>query len=134
VKTTTLERLLKVGKYSELFGLFSGYDLKKVTDKICLWGLTGSLWTKAAIETVISPFRKHALQQHLSENAVDEAICHFAQTANIDKNLVRRIYWGVASEPKEKPEENPEEIIDEAEEDLPEFDEDSVDEESVESD
>ncbi len=121
MKKATLNRLLTVGNYSELFGLVSGYNLKKVTDKIRLWGLTGDLWTKKAIETVIFPFRKHARQQNLSEKAIDAALNSFAETAKIDANLVRRVYWGVASsEPKKKFEE----ISEEAEDDLPEFETD----------
>jgi len=123
MKKTTLERLLAIGKKSELFGLFSSYDLKKVAKKISLFGLTGKeFWSKKAIETILEPFRNHSRQNNLSEKAIDEALCYFAETANIDKNLVRRVYWGVASsEPKEKPEEKTEELISEAEDELPDF-------------
>lgn len=126
MKKETLERLLKVGNFSELFGLFSGYDLKKVTEKISLWGLAEKkLWSNKAIETILAPFRKHSRQKNLSEKAIDEALRYFAETAKIDTNLVRRVYWGVASEPEEKSEENPEEIIEEAEEELPIFEDET---------
>jgi len=126
MKETTLARLLKIGKKSELFGLFSSYDLKKVAKKISLWGLTGKeFWSRKAIETILEPFRNHSRQNNLSEKAIDEALCYFAETAKIDVNLVRRVYWGVASEPEEKSEENPEEIIEEAEEELPIFEDET---------
>lgn len=127
MKKTTLEKLLKVGTFSELFGLFSGYDLKKVTDKLSLWGLAEKkLWSNKAIETILEPFRKHSRQKNLSEKAIDEALRYFGETANIDVNLVRRVYWGVASEPKKEPEE----IIEEAEDELP-FDEEGTEEEAT---
>jgi len=134
LKKTILNRLLKVGSYSELFGLFSGYDLKKVTDQIKTWGLAESkLWSNKAIETILEPFRIHSRQQNLSEKTIDKALSYFAETTKIDTNLVRRVYWGVASsEPKEKPEEKTEEIIEEAEEDLSEFEDEDEEEETVE--
>lgn len=133
MKKETLNRLLKIGKKSELFGLFSSYELKKVANKISLFGLTGKeFWSRKAIETILEPFRNHSRQNNLTEKAIDEALCYFADTAKIDKNLVRRVYWEVASEPKEKPEENPEEIIDEAEDNLPIFEEEEEQQEETE--
>lgn len=132
MKISTLERLLKIGKKSELFGLFSSYDLKQVANKISLFGLAGKqFWSKKAIETILEPFRSHSRQNSLSEKAIDEALCYFAGTAKLDPDLVRRVYYEVASEPKQKP-ENPEDTIEEAE-DLPEFSEEEETEEEAET-
>ena len=130
-KNTTLERLLKVGSFTELFGLIRGYRLETVMQKIKVWGLVGQkFWTKDSIETVLAPYRNHTKQQNLSEKNIDETLQNFAKTVGVDLNLVRRIFYQVGV--VEKPEEKPEEIIEEAEDDLPEFDEDSVAEETEE--
>lgn len=128
-KNTTLERLLKVGSFSELFGLVSGFKLEKVIQKIRVWGITGKeFWSREGIETILAPYRKHSKQQNLSEKAIDEVLQSFAETAKIDINLVRRVFYQIAVE--EKPKEKPEEIIEEAEEELPEIEEEEPEEET----
>lgn len=120
-KNTTLERLLNVGSFTELFGLIRGYRLEKVIQKIKIWGLTNEkFWSKECIETILAPFRNHAKQQGLSETAIDETLQSFAEATDTTINVVRRVFYQIE---ETEPEESPEEISEEAEDLLPEFDE-----------
>lgn len=128
-KNLTLERLLEVGSFTELFGLIRGFRLERVMQKIRVWGLQNpEFWTKASIETILAPHRNHAKQQGLSEKAIDETLQNFAKTVGVDLNLVRRIFYQVDA--VEKPEKTPEELSEEAEDDLPEIVEEEPEEET----
>jgi len=127
-KNTTLERLLKGGTYSELFGLIQGYKLENVIKKIQVWGIVGKrFWTRERIETILAPYRNYSRQQNLSEKKIDLALQSFAKATETDINLVRRVFYQIAVD---EPEENPEEIIEEAEEELPEFEDEEEAEEA----
>lgn len=117
-----LKRLVKIGQFSDWLGLVSGYKLQKVADQIIFFGLTGTeFWPKAALETVLAPYRKHALQQKITKKTIDEDLRYFASKAKVDLNRVRRVYYQINIEPSEKPEE----LIEEAEDELPEFEEET---------
>jgi len=135
-KNTTLKRLLKVGSFTELFGLIRGYRIEKVIQKIKVWGLTGKkFWSREGVETILAPYRNYAKQENLSEKAIDETLQSFAKATETDLNLVRRVFYQIVeAEPEEKPEESPEELSEEAEEDLPEFEEDKEEETVEETD
>ena len=127
------EKLLKIGKVSEWFGLVSGYSLIKIADKANLWGVTGSaLWPKEALKTVIDPYQKYALQQGLDETTIDKALQYFASKAKVDINQVRRVFYQIEVEPKEKPEKLAEEAEKELESEGFEVPEAFVEEEEVE--
>ena len=125
-----LKRLVKIGHFSDWFGLVSGYSLRKVAEKISLWGYTGSeLWPKEALQTIIDPYRKYALQQGLNEKTIDEDLQYFASKTKVDINQVRRVYYQIDVEPEEKPEK----LAEEAEEELAEeFEEEETEEEEAE--
>jgi len=131
-KKLTLERLLKVGSFTELFGIFSGFKLDKVVDKIKTWGLVGEeFWARDDIEAIIAPYRKHVKQNHVTEKATDLALQNFAKAIDVDLNMVRRIFYQVGD--VKKPEKRSTEIIDEAEDDLPEINEEEATEEETDT-
>ena len=119
---------MKVGSFTELFGLIRGYRLEKVIQRIKVWGLTGEkFWCREGVETILAPYRNHAKQQNLSEKAIDETLQSFAKATETDLNLVRRVFYQIV---EAEPEEEPEEIIEEAEKELPEIVEEESKEES----
>lgn len=121
-----LERLVKAGNYADWLGLATGYSLKKVAQKASLWGLMGNqLWSNDQLEMVIKPYREYASKQKLDEATVDSDLQMFAKKTDIDINRVRRVYHNVDIEPEEKPEK----VVEEAEEELSEFDEEDFEEE-----
>jgi len=126
-KNTTLERLLNVGSFTELFGLIRGYRLENVMQKIRVWGLTNKeFWNRDSIETILAPYRNHAKQSGLSEKAIDEALQSFAKATEANINLIRRVFYQIE---ETEPEESPEELSEEAEDDLPEIEEEEKSEE-----
>jgi len=122
-----LKRLVKIGHFSDWFGLVSGYNLRKVADKANLWGYIGSeLWSKKALKAVIDPYRNFALQKGFDEKTIDQDLQYFASKARVTINQVRRVYYQIEVEPEEKPEKLAEEAEEEIE--LPEFEEEAEEE------
>lgn len=118
IEKEVLERLVKVGSFADWFGLVSGYSLRKVANKACLWGLTGrELWSKEALETVIAPYRKYANQQKLNVATIDSDLQFFAGKTDVDISEVRRVYHQINA----KPEEKSEKLTEEAESDFEDF-------------
>jgi hypothetical protein len=126
LKTDAFKKLTKTGKVVEWGGLVTRFNLKKVSDKAFLWGLKGQeLWSKEALELVIAPYREYALRQKLPEKTIDEDLDYFAKKTGVDLNRARRVFYQIDIEPEEKPKK----LVEEAEEELSEFDEEEGEEE-----
>jgi hypothetical protein len=97
-----LKSLVEYGRFSEWFGLSSGFSLRKVADRAFLHGCIDKFWTTKALETIIAPFRTYATKEGLTEKVIDTELDYFAKKLVVELNLLRRVYYRIGeAEPKD---------------------------------
>ena len=113
MRKQVVEKLIAESEYMDFPAFWNkGFNLLTLADKAQYHGLIGAKnWDKNSLRMVIDRFRAHTQGEDYREEKIDAMLEYFALKADLDLNLLRRLFY----EPLEQPEEAEEEKTEEAE-------------------